>query len=42
MANYFGTDGIRGKAGEGKLSEASLMRLAEAIGAHFGDGSFAV
>ncbi|GLQ20043.1 phosphoglucosamine mutase [Algimonas porphyrae] len=42
MANYFGTDGIRGRAGEGKLSEASLERLAQAIGAHFGDGSLGV
>lgn len=42
MAQYFGTDGIRGRAGEGKLSEASLERLAEAIGAHFGAGAMAV
>lgn len=42
MAQYFGTDGIRGRAGEGKLSEASLEKLAEAIGAHFGAGTMAV
>lgn len=42
MAGYFGTDGIRGRAGEGKLSEASLEKLADAIGAHFGAGSTAV
>jgi len=42
MAGYFGTDGIRGRAGEGKLSEESLEKLADAIGAHFGAGSTAV
>lgn len=42
MAHYFGTDGIRGRAGEGKLSEASLEKLADAIGAHFGAGSLAI
>lgn len=42
MAGYFGTDGIRGRAGEGKLSEASLEKLADAIGAHFEAGSTAV
>lgn len=42
MARYFGTDGIRGKAGEGKLSVESLERLAYAIGLHFGPGSKAI
>lgn len=42
MAGYFGTDGIRGRAGEGKLSDTSLEKLADAIGAHFGAGSTAV
>ncbi|MGJ8559371.1 MAG: phosphoglucosamine mutase [Litorimonas sp.] len=42
MAQYFGTDGIRGRAGEGKLSEDSLEKLAHAIGAHFGAGATAV
>lgn len=42
MAQYFGTDGIRGRAGEGKLSETSLEKLANAIGAHFGAGAMAV
>jgi phosphoglucosamine mutase len=42
MTQYFGTDGIRGRAGEGKLSEASLEKLAHAIGAHFGAGAMAV
>lgn len=42
MANYFGTDGIRGRAGDGKLSEKSLEKLAIAIGAHFGEGALAV
>lgn len=42
MAHYFGTDGIRGRAGAGKLSEASLEKLARAIGEHFGSGAMAV
>ena len=42
MAGYFGTDGIRGRAGVGKLSQASLEKLAHAIGAHFAAGSMAV
>lgn len=42
MAQYFGTDGIRGRAGEGKISEPSLGKLAYAIGAHFGAGAMAV
>ncbi|MGB3455202.1 MAG: phosphoglucosamine mutase [Litorimonas sp.] len=42
MARYFGTDGIRGRAGEGKLSPASLEAMARAIGAHFGTGCTAV
>lgn len=39
---YFGTDGIRGRAGEGKLSDVALEALGKAIGAHFGAGSHAV
>ena len=39
MARYFGTDGIRGRAGEGKLALSSLETMAKAIGAHFGVGS---
>ncbi|WP_298914166.1 phosphoglucosamine mutase [uncultured Algimonas sp.] len=42
MTRYFGTDGIRGRAGEGKLSAASVAAMADAIGAHFGPGSQAV
>ena len=42
MTRYFGTDGIRGRAGEGKLTESSLEQLAQAIGAHFGAGATAV
>lgn len=42
MAQYFGTDGIRGRAGEGKLSAVSIEKLAQAIGAHFGPGATAV
>ena len=42
MAQYFGTDGIGGRAGENKLSEASLEKLADAIGAYFGAGAMAV
>jgi phosphoglucosamine mutase len=42
MPHYFGTDGIRGRAGDGKLSEPSLEKLAQAIGAHFGAGATAV
>lgn len=42
MADYFGTDGIRGRAGIDKLSEGGLEKLAHAIGAHFGAGAMAV
>lgn len=42
MTQYFGTDGIRGRAGKDKLSETSLEKLADAIGAHFGAGAMAV
>ncbi|MGB6229228.1 MAG: phosphoglucosamine mutase [Litorimonas sp.] len=42
MTRYFGTDGIRGRAGEGKLSEAAVERLATAIGTHYGTGTTAV
>lgn len=42
MSRYFGTDGIRGRAGDDKLSTDSLQRLAHAIGVHFGPGSMAV
>lgn len=41
MTRFFGTDGIRGRAGEGKLSDASVIKMARAIGAHFGAGTTA-
>lgn len=41
MGQFFGTDGIRGRAGEGKLSDAGITRMARAIGAHFGSGTLA-
>ena len=34
---YFGTDGIRGKAGEGKLSVETIAQLAKAIGKYLSD-----
>ncbi|MEM7730333.1 MAG: phosphoglucosamine mutase [Pseudomonadota bacterium] len=42
MGSYFGTDGIRGRAGEGKLAPAALEAMAQAFGAHFGEGATAV
>lgn len=33
--NYFGTDGIRGRTNEGKLTAATAMRVGQAAGAHF-------
>ncbi|MEL6686530.1 MAG: phosphoglucosamine mutase [Pseudomonadota bacterium] len=42
MARYFGTDGIRGRAGEGKLALDALEHMAQAIGAYFGTGKTAV
>jgi phosphoglucosamine mutase len=36
--SFFGTDGIRGRAGEGKLSDAGLDRMGAAIGAFVGAG----
>ena len=41
MARYFGTDGIRGKAGEGKLTLDALKTMAQAMGAYFGPGQTA-
>lgn len=41
MGKFFGTDGIRGRAGEGRLSDEGLTRMARAIGAHFTPGSTA-
>lgn len=40
--SFFGTDGIRGRAGEGKLSDANITRMARAIGAHVGPGGSVV
>ena len=42
MTKFFGTDGIRGRAGEGKLSDEGVTKMARAIGAHFGAGKQAV
>ena len=36
--SYFGTDGIRGRAGEGKLSDDNLARMGRALGAFVGSG----
>ena len=40
--SFFGTDGIRGRAGEGKLSDDSLDRMGAAIGALVGVGGHIV
>lgn len=42
MARFFGTDGIRGKAFEGKLTLSALKTMAQAMGAFFGPGKTAV
>ena len=40
--SWFGTDGIRGRAGEGKLSPESIARMGHAIGAFAGAGATVV
>ena len=40
--SFFGTDGIRGRAGEGKLSDDNVRRMGRAIGAFVGEGGTVV
>ena len=35
MANFFGTDGVRGLANTGKMTPASMLRLGQVVGQYF-------
>jgi len=35
MANFFGTDGVRGLANAGKMTPSSMLRLGQVVGRYF-------